>query len=221
MGGKNWSPEELALFKRFYCQMPKADLQKMLPHRTWHAILNHAQRVGLSGKRINLGHFKKGVKRSEESVRKQARTIQGDGNVSKRLDVRKKISKRLKELIRAGTFCPARHVHKKPSLPETRLIQIIEANNLPFIYVGDGSLIIRGLNPDFIESNGKKKIIEVFGRAFHDPSYKHAFKKKIPYYQLEGGRKSIYAQLGFDCLIIWDDELNDEGEIVKRINRFM
>lgn len=92
---------------------------------------------------------------------------------------------------------------------------LINKYNLPFRYTGNGAKIISGLNPDFIHSLGEKKIIEVFGRVFHDPKY--GFAKSL---QKEEVRKAIYKKAGYSCLIIWDDELVDEVPIAKKVRTF-
>lgn len=96
MGGKVWSEQELNTMQDYYFNTTKNQLQQMLPNRTWHAVLNKGPRIGLAGNRINIGQFEKGFKRSEESIRKQSKRMMGEGNVSKRLDVREKISRILK-----------------------------------------------------------------------------------------------------------------------------
>lgn len=117
------------------------------------------------------------------------------------------IEKRIKGLI------------KRPTTPEKALINFIEDYSLPFKYVGNGEVIIGNLNPDFIHTGGEKKVIEVFGRAFHDPD--ETFRDEIPWRQQYWGRMTYFSQLGYDCLILWDDELKDEGALVKRIKSFM
>ena len=112
---------------------------------------------------------------------------------------------------------------KKPTKPEQRLINVIKKFNLPFKYVGDGKVLIYGLCPDFIECNGRKIVIEVFG------DYWHKEKKNINWYQTEWGRKAIYSQLGYKCIIFWESELvnryngkmlSDE-EILNKIKSFL
>lgn len=105
--------------------------------------------------------------------------------------------------------------HTRPNNPENRLIRILNGNNLPFSYTGDGKVIVGGLCPDFAHNNGKKKLIELFGRIYHDPN--KSFKAKIPWHSQYWGRIAYYSQLGYDCLIIWDDELEDEEKVVERI----
>ena len=106
----------------------------------------------------------------------------------------------------------------KPTKIERRLIQIIKEHHLPFQYCGDGSVVISGKNPDFISTNGKKKIIEVFGEVFHNPD--NAWFD-VDWKCTEWGRKAIFSQAGYDALIIWGKELENELEIVDKITNFM
>lgn len=107
-------------------------------------------------------------------------------------------------------------LHKKPTGPERRVIEMIKEYNLPFLYVGDGEKIIGSFIPDFIHKTDKK-VIEVFGRQFHDPTISHL---DVSWNRQYWGRQAIYNQLGYDCLILWDDELNSESEVLNKINNF-
>ncbi len=107
---------------------------------------------------------------------------------------------------------------KKPTTPERLIIKICEENKFPFKYCGDGSKIIGGKVPDFLHEKGKKKIIEVFGRVFHDPS-KAIFD--VTWDRQYFGRLAYYSQLGYDCLILWDDELEDEEMVARKIRGFL
>jgi len=104
---------------------------------------------------------------------------------------------------------------RKPTKPEQKLIDLIKKRNLPFKYVGDGSVIFYGMNPDFIECNGEKKIIEVFGDYWHS-------ERADNWKDTEWGKKAVYSQLGYDCLVIWEHEIKNtaEDEIVERIKTF-
>jgi hypothetical protein len=62
-----------------------------------------------------------------------------------------------------------------------------------------------------------RKVIEVFGRAFHDPEV--AFFPVGLKSQPEG-RKEVLKQHGYDCLILWDDEINSDINILDRITAF-
>lgn len=104
-------------------------------------------------------------------------------------------------------------LQKRPTKPEQQLIDIIKQNNLPFVYTGDGKIIIERLCPDFIDNNGQKKIIEVFGRYWHTGNRNHISEMQ---------RRKIYSKYGFDMLVIWDDELKNttEKQIVHKIENF-
>lgn len=106
---------------------------------------------------------------------------------------------------------------KRPTSPELKIIELMD-KILPqeYKYVGDGQFILSGLCPDFVNTNGQKKIIEVFGRAFHDP----IIRKNIPYYQTYDGRKEVFGRYGYETLIIWDDELDDSVLVSNRILEF-
>lgn len=74
-------------------------------------------------------------------------------------------------------------------------------------YTGDFSVLINGRNPDFINCNGQKKIIEFNGTHWH--------KDDIP-----GEREKIFAAYGYDTLIVWDRELKDIERVKSKINEF-
>ncbi|MCJ7632144.1 hypothetical protein MUP77_07085 [Candidatus Bathyarchaeota archaeon] len=110
-------------------------------------------------------------------------------------------------------------LHSRPSRPEKKVIDIVKNENFPLKYVGDGSLVIGGLNPDFIHTEGKKKVVEVFGRVFHDPQV--AIFGSVNWKRQYFGRMSCYSQLGYDCLILWDDELRKLDHVVEKLRDFV
>ena len=67
---------------------------------------------------------------------------------------------RTEEYLRRCVFA---NLPLRPTKPEKKLVGIKNECKLPYKYCGDGSVIIGGLNPDFINTNGEKKLIEVFG----------------------------------------------------------
>jgi hypothetical protein len=155
-------------------------------------------------------------------------TRTGDKNPAKRPEVRGKIAQTLRN--GASSFYKFNEhpewrkknlesCMKKPTVPEKILIQVIERHDLPFRYTGNGQVIIGTINPDFVHNNGKRKVIEVFGRIFHDPS--KTFKHEVPWRQQYFGRIAYYAQYGYDCLILWDDELDDEKAVVNKVTSFL
>ena len=96
-------------------------------------------------------------------------------------------------------------INAKPNKTEQRFIDIIAKHNLPYKYVGDGEFILGGKCPDFINTNGKKEVIEVFGRVFHSPLF--TFRKNMPYHQTYEGTIAHYKKYGFKCRIFWDTDV--------------
>lgn len=74
-------------------------------------------------------------------------------------------------------------------------------------FVGDGKVVIAGKCPDFINVNGQKKIIELYGDYWH--------RNDNP-----EDRKEIFKPFGYDTLIIWEHELKNIRRVGFRINKF-
>ena len=96
----------------------------------------------------------------------------------------------------------------KPNKAEFRLEQILNKYSPnQWKYVGDGQVVIGGKVPDFLNVNGQKKLIELFGNYWHrgeDPERKPNYYKKY----------------GFDTLVIWEWELNNEETLASKIKKF-
>ena len=101
---------------------------------------------------------------------------------------------------------------KKPNKKEKILIDLINKNNLPYKYVGDGGLIIGSKNPDFVH-NKDNKIIELFGQYWHT-------KKVRVYEETEKGRIEFFKRYNYQTLIIWEGELNNLNIILEKIRSF-
>lgn len=102
----------------------------------------------------------------------------------------------------------------RPSGPEL-YIDFLLQNYFPdeWWFVGDGEITISGLCPDFINVNGKKLIIELFGDYWHT-------RKGIGHRYTEEGRKEVFAKPGYSTLIIWEHELADESKVIEKIRCF-
>ena len=106
---------------------------------------------------------------------------------------------------------------KKPNKLEQRIINIIKCEGLPFSYNGDFSQGV-ALNckiPDFINTNGKKQVIEVFGNYWHQHKDGPEFN-----YLNEKSRIESYREIGFDCLVLCEHDIkkmtdNKIGEAIK------
>ena len=97
--------------------------------------------------------------------------------------------------------------NSKPNKPESQLIELLERNSLPFKYVGGGEVWLGNRNPDFIGVNGKKQVIELLGIYWH-PLFDGA------------DRIEHYKRYGFDCLVVWEDELADIPKLTTKVKRF-
>lgn len=97
--------------------------------------------------------------------------------------------------------------HSKPNLKEKQLIKLFQKYNLPYRFVGDFSFIIAGKNPDFINCDGEKKVIELFGNYWHKP------KEAI-------NRIKLFSNYGFKTLIIWESELKDMNKVLEKVKKF-
>jgi len=111
----------------------------------------------------------------------------------------------------------------RPNIPEQRLLIIIQQNNLPFNYVGNGQIWFKGethsFNPDFLSKN-PKYIIEVFGDYWHN-------RKEIKERDIE--RLQTYTKYGYKTLIIWQHEIVltkfgkqlEEKKLINKIKKFI
>jgi len=92
-----------------------------------------------------------------------------------------------------------------PNKPELKLQSILD-NYFPnqWRYTGDGSLVIGGKIPDFSNINGKKALIEVYGTYWH--------RNDNPQDRIDH-----FSEFGYFCLIIWEDELQNEEKIKEKI----
>lgn len=108
-----------------------------------------------------------------------------------------------KETLRRILTC------RRPNKQEL-ILNCILKTNFPkeWKYVGDGRIIIEGKNPDFINVNGKKAIIELFGERWHEP-------------EEEQTRKEVFSKYGYKTLIIWQKELKNQVVLVEKIKSFM
>jgi len=98
---------------------------------------------------------------------------------------------------------------------ERKVISIIKKYDLDFKYVGDGSFVLHGFNPDFINVNGKKQIIEVFYEYFKEKQYGSLDRYKKQRY-------AIYRGYGFDTLFIGHLDLQSlsERDVADKIKAF-
>lgn len=103
----------------------------------------------------------------------------------------------------------------RPTKPEKQLDKLLQKLFLnEYKYVGDGSFLVGYKNPDFININGQKKIIEHFG-YYHTEEYTGILNELN-----EQERIVHFAKYGYQTLIIWQYELEDVEKLKKKIIKF-
>lgn len=147
-------------------------------------------------KQSNFGrsHFKKGI-------------YQGYGFKKGHKEHIEEREKRLRNVFKGNRL--------KPNKKELMIIKIMKENNFSFKYVGNGRFWLRGkkyiFNPDFLDNN-KKLIIEIFGDYWHN-------KKEVKKRDKE--RIKTYSKYGYKTLIIWENELKNKFNVIKKITSFL
>jgi hypothetical protein len=116
-------------------------------------------------------------------------------------EVRTKITKKLQSRTMTGL--------------EKQVNDVILSHKLPFKFVGDGSFILHGFNPDFINCNGKKQIIEVYYSYFKKKQYgsENKYKRK---------RYAIFREYGFNTIFFNENQLGrlTEKQLVDTLIKF-
>jgi len=193
--------------------------------------------ISHKGKKLTEAHKKKISIKSREVWAKKSKDERtdwhrkiGDGNRGKTvsLESRKKMSKAktggkasektkalLSKVIKRR-YLDSEYVEKirkawnrKPNKLEKRMLKILDTLfPAEWKYTGDYSFVINGKNPDFVNCNGKKKIIEVYGFHWHqgdDPQ----------------DRINEFKPFGYGTLVIWDYEFKNMECLIERLNNFM
>jgi very-short-patch-repair endonuclease len=97
----------------------------------------------------------------------------------------------------------------KPNKSEIKLLEILNSMYPnEWIFTGDFSVIINGKNPDFMNCNGKKLIIELFGEYWHKG-------------ETEESRAKVFSPLGYRTLVIWWKELKHIESLKVKIGGFV
>jgi len=97
-----------------------------------------------------------------------------------------------------------------PTSLEEKFQSIVDKHNLPYKYVGNGSFIIGGKNPDFINTNNEKIAVEVYAEYFKKKDY-----KTIENYKIQ--RSEVFRQYGWEIVYFNEIEVNEEN-ILNKLN---
>lgn len=119
-----------------------------------------------------------------------------------------KISEKIKQYWKDPEYAKKHLVFNSPNKQEKKLLGILD-NLYPgeWKFVGDGKMIIDGKCPDFINVNGQKKIIELYGERWHQD---HNPKDRI----------NVFKPFGYDTLVVWVHELRNSGKIKLTLKQF-
>lgn len=136
------------------------------------------------------------------------------------IETRQKLSETRKKLWNDPIFV-AKQMKARGIIPTKAELEMehILHNLFPqFKYNGDGRLgvTLGRLTPDFVDVNGKKDLIEVFGDYYHSPEFLGDRWRGS-----ELGKIMVYNSLGWDCLVIWEHELKDKRKVINKIRQFV
>lgn len=134
------------------------------------------------------------------------------------LEQRRRIKESHKRKFLDPKYCEefGRRFQLNPNNLEKQVLKIL--NRLycdEYKFVGDHSFWIEGKNPDFVNTNGKKKIIEAFGIYWHGKTRTGQNEEDH-----EKERIDHFLKYGFKTLIIWEDELRNVKKLEEKIIRF-
>lgn len=214
-GRVKWTPDQLHLLRSSWGQLSASEIAQTL-HRAISTVYQKAFELKLEGARERV------------SATQRTGSFVACANCGK-------IRYRPKSKIKVLNFCShsCRATVLKPS-PDT-IRKVLLANKLKpnksealldsllqthfpdqFAFNGDLSqgVMLGSLVPDFINVNGQKSVIELFGDYWHDK------KKKIPWKSSEFGRQAVFSQLGYKLLVVWEHELKSPNDVVEKIKEF-
>lgn len=158
--------------------------------------------------RRKIGEAHRGMKRSAAACKKMSEVAIGRVRST---ETRERMSIAKKKMFQddmAYVSMMAKSWGIKPNKPETFLINLLDSLYPgEWKYTGDFSFMVNGKSPDFVNCNGQKKIIELFGDYWH--------KGQDPQ-----DRINTFAPFGFDTLVIWEHELKDIGAVKTKLAAF-
>jgi very-short-patch-repair endonuclease len=118
--------------------------------------------------------------------------------------------------VRKGRPHKREHARKRvtltsPNSYEQKIIDLCEKKHYPFVFVGNKYKVIENKSPDFIDTDGSKRIIECYAKYWHENDY-------------EETRSKFFMSRGYRILFLSDDDLNVEcweDICIMKIDRFL
>ena len=205
-----WTESELDFMRRNYTKMPKKEIAERLG-RSITSIKSKARtsKGNFCDENYKKGHQEKCENCGEIFHRPLSKVKRNAHNFCSEECFYS--SKWYKNHILQKAF---RNAYKRPTSFEQKIIDLCRKYNLPFKYVGNGKIWIEGKNPDFINTNGKKQIIETYFTKWHTHLGNY-----------EEDRKIFFGKYGFKILFFTEKELyrnkNWEKICLNKIKEFM
>jgi len=121
-------------------------------------------------------------------------------------------SKKFRQTCVKGAINARKKAQISPNQVESKFQQLCKKYKLPYKFVGDGEFWLGNppKNPDFLNTNGKKEVIEIHGVYWHLIKPKKQ-NPKLTRKVVENIDEKHFLKYGFDCKIIWEDEFDKEN----------
>jgi len=200
---KRGTPEQILQTTAWRAKIEEWIKEHSYPH-TGHKLTEEQR------ERLSLAH--KGKPHTEKQKIGQQRQIEKMKELWKDPEWRNMLSRKA-----------AAGAQRRPTTTESKMEMFLN-HYFPnqYKYSGDGTEIIGGLIPDFIDTNGNCRVIEIFGDFWHSPRM-----TGMTCEQEEQDKIDRYEDLGFKCLIIWERELDiiiwdreiEEAALIPLINK--
>ena len=186
---RSWTPEKRKI------QSDK--MKKVHKHPNWNGA--HARKIigEKSKKNWEDPAFREKTKRSHDEAYKKP-------------EVKQRMRERSIKLWCDPNFIESQRIGRdmSPNKAEQKLNKIL-SGLFPeeYKFVGDFQFTMGGKCPDFLNVNGQKKVIELFGNYYHKRGE-------------EAGRIQHFKKYGFDCLIVWENELKEVTTLTEKLINF-
>jgi len=142
--------------------------------------------------RMSIAH--KGKPNAGYFTKERVTTLEWRQKLSRAGKGKKKTKEHIRKILQRRTF----------SNLELKFQSFIDKYNLPYKFVGNGNFFIENINPDFVNTNGQEKAIEVYYQK-----HKEMFRNKsINEWRRE--RSNIFQRYGWDILFIEAKELSEK-----------
>jgi len=170
----------------------------------------------LSGRTLSKEHkraISDGMRRKWEDPEYSKKVSEGNSKASKAYWNSAR-SKRHRELLAELALERLGRNHSEPNMEELTL-QVWLDMLFPgeWAFVGNGGVRIGNRNPDFINVNGRKAVIEMFGTYFHDEAY---FEKPS-----EEELVAHYREYGYRCLVLWSYDIYSKKLVEERVRELV